>query len=128
MGPKTQKRDYKDKKLNLHSFKWLKRAIGLNTCFDMTFDKLLVFVHQKYHTLDTLRAKTQKGDYKDQKSNLRSFKWLNEQLGLKLVLVGHLTNVWCLMTKSTILEILWAPKHKKEITKIKNQTSVPLSG
>ena len=72
MGPKTQKGDNKDKKLNLHSFKWLKRAIGLNTCFDMAFDKVLVFVDQKYHTWDTLSAKTQKGDYKDQKPNLWS--------------------------------------------------------
>ena len=43
-----------------------KRAIGLKTCFGGAFDKCLVFVDQKYHTWDTLGAKTQKGDYKDQ--------------------------------------------------------------
>ena len=37
----------------------------------------------------------------------------------------HLTSFWCLLTKSTTLEILLALKHKKEITKIKNQTCVP---
>ena len=35
-----------------------------------------------------------------------------------------MTNFWCLLTKSTTLEILWVPKHNKEITKIKNQTCV----
>ena len=69
-------------------------------------------------------AKTQKGDYKDQEPNLRFFWSLNEQLGLKLVLVGHLANFWCLLTKSATLEILWAGKPKKEITKIKNETCV----
>ena len=52
----------------------------------------------------------------------------NEQLDLKLVYVGHLTNFWCLLTKSTTIEILWALKPKKEITKIKNQTCVLLRG
>ena len=37
------------------------------------FDKLLVFVDQKYHTWDSFGAKTQKGDYKDQNPNLRFF-------------------------------------------------------
>ena len=52
----------------------LEQAIGLKTCFGGAFDKHLVFVDQKYHTWDTLGAKTQKEDYKDQKENLRSFK------------------------------------------------------
>ena len=69
---KTQKRDYKDKKTKLAFHKWLKRAIGLKTCFDGAFDKLLVFINQKYHTWDSFGAKTQKRDYKDQKPNLRS--------------------------------------------------------
>ena len=51
----------------------LKRAIGLKTCFGGAFDKPLVFVDQKYHTWDTLGAKTQQGDYKDQKPNMRFF-------------------------------------------------------
>ena len=45
-------------------------------------------------------------------------------MGLNLVLVVHLTNFWCLLTKSITLEILWVLKHNKEITKIKNQTCV----
>ena len=49
----------------------LKQAIGLKTCFGGAFDKLLVFVDQKYHTWDSFGAKTQNGDYKDQKQNLR---------------------------------------------------------
>ena len=52
--------------------KLLKRAIELITCFSGAFDKRLGFVDQKYHTWDTFGAKTQKGDYKDQKPNLRS--------------------------------------------------------
>ena len=83
LGAKTHKGDYKDQKPNLRSSKWLKRAIGLKTCFDGAFNKLLVFVDQKYHTWDTLGAKTQKGDYKDQKPNLRSFKWLKGAIGIK---------------------------------------------
>ena len=50
----------------------LKRQIGLKTCFGGSFDKLLVFVDQKYHTCDTFGSKTQRGDYKDQKPNFRS--------------------------------------------------------
>ena len=73
LGAKTQKGDYIDQKPNLRSFKWLKRAFGLKTCFRGAFDKLLVFVDRKYHTWDTLDAKTQKADYKDQKPNLRFF-------------------------------------------------------
>ena len=70
----------------------LKRGIELKTCFGGAFDKLLVFVDQN------LGAKTQKGDYKDQKPNLRFFWDYNEQLGSKLILVGHLTNFRCLLT------------------------------
>ena len=39
-------------------------------------------------------------------------------------MVFHLTNVWCLLTKSTTLEILWALKHNKVIKRIKNETCV----
>ena len=67
-----------------------------------------------------ISSKTQKGDYKDQNPNLRSLSGKNEQLGLKLVLVVHLTNFRGLLIKSTTLETLLALKHKKEITKIKN--------
>ena len=73
LGAKTQKRDYKDQKPNLCFFLGLKRAIGLKSCFGGVFDKLLVFVDQKYHTWDTLDGKTQKGHYKDQKPNLCFF-------------------------------------------------------
>ena len=88
LGAKTQKGDYEEQKPNLCSFKWLKRAIGLKTCFGGAFDKPLVFVDQEYHTWDTLGSKTQKGDYKDQKPNLRSFKWLKRAIGLKTCLCG----------------------------------------
>ena len=47
-----------------------KTLIGLETCFGGAFDKLLVFVDQKYHTWDSFGAKTKKGDFKDQKPNL----------------------------------------------------------
>ena len=47
--------------------------MGLKSCFGGAFDKIFVFIDQKYHTVDTLGAKTQKGDYKDQKPNLRFF-------------------------------------------------------
>ena len=109
-GAKTQRRLQRSK-TKLAFLLGLKRAIGLKTCFGGAFDKLLVFVDQKYHTWDTLGAKTQKGDYEDQEPNLRFFWSKHEQLSLKLVLVGHLTNFWCLLTKSTKLEILLALKH-----------------
>ena len=40
----------------------LKRAIGLKTSYADAFDKLLVFVYQKYHTLETFVTKTEKLD------------------------------------------------------------------
>ena len=73
LGAKTHKGDYKYQKANLRSLKWLKQAIGLKTCFGGTFDQLLIFIDQKYHTWDTLGAKTQKADYNDQEPNLRFF-------------------------------------------------------
>ena len=88
LGAKTQKGDYKDQKANMRSFKWLKRAIGLKTCFGGAFDKRWVFVDQKYQSWDTLGAKTQKGDYKDHEANLRSFKWLKRAIGLKTCFGG----------------------------------------
>ena len=42
-----------------------------------------MFIDQKYYTLDTLGAKTQKRDYKDQKPNLRFFLGLKRAIGLK---------------------------------------------
>ena len=53
--------------------KRLKRAIGLKTCFGGAIDKPLVFVDKKYYSWDSFGAKTQLGDYKDQKPNLRFF-------------------------------------------------------
>ena len=70
---KTQKGDYKDQNPNFRFLFFLKQAIGLKTCFGSAFDKLSVFVDQNYHTFDSFDAKTQNGDYKDQKPNLRSF-------------------------------------------------------
>ena len=69
-GAKTQNGDYKDQKPNLRFFFAFKRVIGLETCFGGAFDKLLVFVDQKYHTWDIFGAKTKKRDYKDQNPNL----------------------------------------------------------
>ena len=40
----------------------LKRAIGLKTSYVHAFGKLLVFVDQKYHTLENNVNKTQKLD------------------------------------------------------------------
>ena len=113
LGAKTQKRDYKDKKANLRSFKWLKRVFGLKTCIGGAFDQSLVFVDQKYHIRDTLSAKTQEEDYKDRKANLRSFKWLKRAIGLKTCFGGAFDKRLVLLTKSTTFEILWALKPKK---------------
>ena len=122
LGAKTQKEDYIDQKPNLCSFKWLKRAIGLKTCFGGAFDQLLAFVDQKYHTWDTLSAKTQKGDYKDQKPNLCSFKWLKWAIGLKTCFGSAFDKRLVFVDqKHHTLEILWALKPKKEITKIKTK-------
>ena len=40
----------------------LKRAIGFKTSYGDAFGKLLVFVDQKYHTLENNATKTQKLD------------------------------------------------------------------
>ena len=40
----------------------LKHAIGIKTSYGDAFDKLLVFVDQKYHTLEINVTKTQKLD------------------------------------------------------------------
>ena len=54
--------------------------------FWCAFDKLLVFVDQKYHTWDSFGAKTQKGDYKDQK--LAFLKWRKREIGVKTCFGG----------------------------------------
>ena len=64
---------------------------------------------------------------KRSKTILASLLGLKRAIGPKLVLVVRLTNLWCLMTKSTTLEILLDLNHKEEIKKIKNQTCVSLS-
>ena len=51
----------------------LKRAIGLKTSYGDAFRKLLVFVDQKYHTLENNVTKTQKLDWNGQNPNLGSF-------------------------------------------------------
>ena len=51
----------------------LKRAIGLEMCYGDAFVKLLGFVDQKYHTLETFVTKTQKLDWNGQNPNLCSF-------------------------------------------------------
>ena len=62
-----------------------------------------MFVDQKYNTWDTLGAKKQKGDYKDQEPNLRFFWSLNERMGKTcfggafdqlLVFVDQKYNTW----------------------------------
>ena len=51
----------------------LKRAIGLKTSYGDALGKLLLFVHQKYHTLENDVTKTQKLDWNGQNPNLGSF-------------------------------------------------------
>ena len=50
-----------------------KREIGLNKSYGDAFGKLLVFVDQKYDTLETFVTKTQKLDWNGQNPNLCSF-------------------------------------------------------
>ena len=50
----------------------LKRAIGLKTSYGDAFVKPLVFVDQKYHTLESFVTKTQKIDWNGQNPNLCS--------------------------------------------------------
>ena len=45
-------------------FDWPRRRLN-------RLNQVLGFVDKKYHTWDTFGAKTQTGDYKDQKPNLR---------------------------------------------------------
>ena len=59
---KTQKLDSKWSKSKLVLLLVLKRAIGLKTSYGDAFVKLLVFVYQKYHTLENNVTKTQKLD------------------------------------------------------------------
>ena len=81
----------------------------------------------KSTTLDTLLAlKHQKEITKLKNQTCVSFGPKTSNLGLKLVFMGHLTNFWCLLSKSTSLEILLALKHYKEILKIKNETWVSI--
>ena len=58
---KTQTR-FKWSKSKLVLLVVLKSAIGLKTSYGDAFGKLLVFVAQKYHTLETFVTKTQKLD------------------------------------------------------------------
>ena len=58
------------------------------TCFGSAFDKLSVFVDQNYHTFDSFDAKTQNGDYKDQKPNLRFFFAFKRVIGLETCFGG----------------------------------------
>ena len=51
----------------------LKRAIGIKTSYGDAFGKPLVFVDQKYHTLENNVTKTQKLDWNGQNPNLGSF-------------------------------------------------------
>ena len=59
---KTQKLDSKWSKSKLVLLLVLKRAIGLKTSYGDAFGKHLVFVYQKYHTLENNVTKTQKLD------------------------------------------------------------------
>ena len=51
----------------------LKRAIGIKTSYGDAFGKLLVFVDQKYHTLENNVTKTQKLEGNGQNLHLGSF-------------------------------------------------------
>ena len=51
----------------------LKRAIGLKTSYGDAFGKILVFVDQKYHTLEYNVTKTQNLDWNGQNPSLCSF-------------------------------------------------------
>ena len=51
----------------------LKGAIGLKTSYGDEFGKPLVFVDQKYHTLENNVTKTEKLDWNGQNPNLGSF-------------------------------------------------------
>ena len=51
----------------------VKRAIGLKTSYVHAFGKLLVFVDQKYHTLENNVTKTEKLDWNGENPNLGSF-------------------------------------------------------
>ena len=61
----------------------LKRAIGLETSYGDAFVKLLVFLDQKYHTLENNVTKMQKLDWNGQNPNLCSFWVLKRAIGLK---------------------------------------------
>ena len=70
---KTQKLDWNGQNPNLGLLLVLKRAIGLKTSYVHAFGKLLVFVDQKYHTLENNVTKTQKLDWNVQNPNLAPF-------------------------------------------------------
>ena len=61
----------------------LKGPIGLKTSYGDAFGKLLVFVGQKYHTLETFVTKTQKIRLKWSKSKLVLLLVLKSAIGLK---------------------------------------------
>ena len=57
------KNEIKNVKKKIHvPLSSLKRANGLKTSYGEIFDKLLVFLDQKYHILEILDTKTQKRD------------------------------------------------------------------
>ena len=60
-------------KIQTCAFLVQKRAIGLKTSYVQAFGKLLVFVDQKYHTLENNVTKTQKLDWNGQNPNFGSF-------------------------------------------------------
>ena len=61
----------------------LKRAIGLKTSYGDAFGKLLVFVDQKYHTLENILTKTQKLDWNGQNPKRVLLLVLKRAIGLK---------------------------------------------
>ena len=61
----------------------LKRAIGLKTSYGVALGKLLVFVHQKYHTLKNNVTKMQKTRLEWSKSKFVLFLVLKRAIGLK---------------------------------------------
>ena len=81
----------------------LKCAIGLKTSYGYALGKLLVFVHQKYHTLENNVTKTQKLDSKWSKSKLVLLLVLKHAIGLKMSYGDAFGKLLGFLTKSTTL-------------------------
>ena len=81
----------------------LKRSIGLKTSYGDSFVKLLVFLDQKYHTIENNVTKTQKLDSKWSKSKLVLLLVLKRAIGLKTSYGDAFGKLLGFLTKSTSL-------------------------